>query len=194
MEVNFEFKHNYDLDTNFELSGREKEKVFYFPGAKEGGREGLQVKIMPKKADAWIGIFSSRFGYGSAMGVYSCPDEDKLCVVYFGTAYIGNVNDPKSWEEISVMPVKQVIPNVTNQLLLFVDDTKIAAYGKNGEVWKTGLGWDDARVTEIKSDIILGQAYNPTSKNQIDHFQVNIKTGKYKKIESIMQKLLKRIF
>lgn len=195
MQINLEFKHNYDLDLDFELSGREKEKIFYFPGAKEGGRGGLQVKIKPHKANAWIGIFSSTFGHGSAMGVYSCPDENQLCVVYFGTAYIGNVNDPKSWREISVWPVKQVILNVANNLLLFVDDTEITAFGEKGEVWRTRVGWDDAKVTETKSDVLIGQAYNPIdSKYPIDNFHVNIKTGKYKKIETIMQKLLKRIF
>ncbi len=179
-----EFEHEYEVEISPELSGKEGRKIIYFSETPDiGGKSGLQIKVTLKNNLVWFGVFSSSFSDDiGPNGVYSCPDINTLCVVCAGIGYIGNVSMPESWQKISVIPIKQVLSNVENKIILFVDYNKIVAYGSSGKLWESSKFWDEVEIKNIEGGLIFGQSFDPTyNGGSTVKFKINIKTGKVEK-------------
>src|SRR5882762_4507899 len=132
---------------------------FWFPGAsRDGGRDGLLVEVTPSEGKPWLGTFA--FGYDSPRAItaiYSCPNENSLCVISAGLGCIVNVRNPSDWEEVRALPVLDVRAVIERKLLLFSDFTKLSAYGPQGWAWTTArLASDDLRITEVGSEYVRG--------------------------------------
>lgn len=170
------FPHDYEIELGLALSGRDPEKVFYFPGASQkGGKDGLLVKIRPKNGDAWFGIFA-----GGSGKVYSCPNEKELCVVAGDCVYMVLVDDPSSC--ITLMShIEQVMPLPEHGLILFVGYLDIIAYASGGIRWHAdhiGFG-DGLTILDIKNGWIHGQFYDPTNqKKPLVDFDLDLESGR----------------
>lgn len=152
-------------------------KRFYYPGAnQEGGRDGLLVKVVPKNGEPWIGIF----GFGDLSGptqVYSCPNEQQICVVSRGDGYIVSVEAPLQYERVKASPVLGVYPASQHELIVFHDFTNFVAYGKTGLAWKSKrISHDGIKVDRIDGEVLTGQSWDaPTGKDV--EFRLNLRTG-----------------
>ena len=176
MNIHLEFPHDYKVELDHSLSGRESEPVFYFPGgSQEGGRDGVMVKIMPDHGKSWFGVFS-----GIGEGVYGWPDGKSLCVVAGHTAYLGQADDPHSWT-IVMKDVLQTLQVPEMNLTIFVSYMNIAAYRANEIFWETeriGFG-DDLKILDIKNGWAHGQYYDPTNRDKpIVDFQLDLEVGR----------------
>jgi hypothetical protein len=186
LEMNLAFAHSYQVEEFRELPGAGKLSVpqLFFPPPK--GRpehDGLWVKIRAANGTAWIGVFA--FGYSSPPAfsrVVSSPDQDRVCVISKGAAYLVKADEPQVWEQIQLIPILDVRLLPEEGLLVLSDFTRLAAYGCSGLVWQSPrVCWDGLKIVSVTNDTIEGTGYDPT--NSITHelrFVVDLKTGRSK--------------
>lgn len=182
LEINFEFPHSYHVEEVGELPGTGKfsiPQLFFPPPKGRPEHDGLWLKIKAASGRTWIGVFA--FGYPSPPAfsrVVSSPDQDRVCVVANGAAYLVNPDEPQAWEQIRLIPVLNVRAIPGEKLLILSDFTRLAAYGSNGVVWESPrVCWDELKIAAITSDTIEGSGYDPTTAKE-SRFVVDLKTGR----------------
>ena len=180
-ESDFAFPHDYVVEEFGELPGTGTLKVplIYFPLPK--GRpehNGEWLKVTAKSGKTWVGVFA--FGPGSRTAVISTPESNTVCVISKGGGYLVNAHSPELWEEVHACPVIDFRLLPGHQLLVFSDFTGLAAYGRNGLVWRSPrVCWDDLKITKVTSETVEGTGYDPTNSfKQEMRFSVDVKTGR----------------
>jgi len=178
---NLIFPHFYEIECEIELPcGLTGVEQFYYPRAVENsGGNDFVVKIIPREAPSWIGIFAQ--GYPKALtGVFSCPNETYLCVVSSGRACIVQADNPQIWEQVPLLPVYDIRPIIERQLLIFSGLTRLVAYDRNGLRWITpDLSWDGLRIVNVTRDSVSGVAWDSPNGREVE-FLVDIRTGQHK--------------
>jgi len=183
VDIELDFAHSYEIEELPDLpgTGRLNVPLLYFPRpTTRPERDGLWLRIGPATGKPWVGVFG--FGYQSPPAisrVVGSPDQNRVCVVSRGTAYIVEADNPEIWEELPVMPVLDIrqIPN--HQLLVFADFTRLIAYGRDGLVWKSSrLCSDDLTIHEVTDNSIDGVGYDPADSSGKVSFAVDIRTGR----------------
>lgn len=155
--------------------------IYYYPGAsREGGKEGLLVRVTPTSGQPWIGVFSAygpvRQGTGK---LYAMPEIGKLCVVVGGPGYIVDAVDPMKWEDLAATYVTDVRDLPDLGLILFADWTRIVAYGKTGKQWKTkDVALDGFEIVDIVGGRLTGKYEGMGGEENV--FEVDLKSGKVK--------------
>jgi hypothetical protein len=179
IDINLEFPHSYEIEEIPELpgTGNLHAPVHYFPRTKtRPEHDGIWIRVRPATGQPWVGVFG--FGDLSISQVISTPDEDRMCVISKGAAYIVKADEPEIWEELAMGLVCDVRMIPEHQLLVFADFTGLIAYGHNQVAWKSPrLCWDDLRILNVSSDKIEGVGYDPTNPGSESNFSVDIKTG-----------------
>lgn len=172
------FPTDFGFEVLNELASDNSRRLF-FPGAGHlGGRDGLNIRVIPSDAEAWIGTFSfGRFGSKAVTGVFATPNPKKLCVVAKGQAYIVNVISPQDHECLSIIPVLDVRASLKHGLLIFANHTELLAMGSNGVAWRTGrLAWDSLRLTSMTDEILYGVFWDIQTESE-QSFSVNLADG-----------------
>jgi len=150
--------------------------VHYFPQTK--GRpeyDGIWVGVRPTTGQSWIGVFG--FGFPALSRVISTPDENRVCVISTGAAYIVKADDPEDWENLDVTPVRDVRVIPERQLIVFADFTGLTAYGRHQIVWRSAhLCGDYLRIQKIDGDKIECVGYEPSEDCDCP-FAVDVRTG-----------------
>src|ERR1700694_1569760 len=182
IRFNFVFPRNYEAKV-LESYGlvNPVEKLYHFPAMlDEGDRSGIYVRVVPQKANSWVGFFALGFeSEHAARGVYSCPDPDSLCVVVGGYAYLVNIVDPARWMQLEQRPVMDVKPVPEFNLLIFVGGTTISTVGKSGWLWTTGrLSWEGITISEIKDQVLYGTGWDALKDKEVP-FELNLITGRH---------------
>lgn len=184
MKIDLTFRSQYEVEQwHGQSSELEDIKRFCFPKDSIDGftNNGLLIMIKPHASTTWLGAFA--FGYDSPKaltGIYSCPDENSVCVVSSGRAYLVKANDPCVWELVKAYPILDVRPIASKNLLLFADFTTMTAYGPKGFAWKTArLSWDGLKITEVSSQHIRGLAWDALQEREVE-FLVDLETGMHK--------------
>ena len=183
LEIDLAFPHSYETERLPELPGTGKfdVPVLYFPVPKNRPEHnGLWLKMTPATAKPWVGVFKFLFDSPHTFSrVVSTPDPDCVYVISGSGGYIVKVDKPEMWETI-VIPVLSVRLFAEHQLLVFADFTSLAAYGKNGLIWRSPrLCWDELKILNMTHDTIKGTGYDPThSISNESRFAVDIVTGR----------------
>jgi hypothetical protein len=175
------FPHQYEVEESQELPSRPSTmKHLYFPGGSDkGGQDGLLIKITPHVGEPWLGTFAFGSFQNGVTGVYSCPDEESVCVISAGEGYIVRADDPVVWKEIGTCPILNVRIVASKELLLFADFTRITAYGRRGHVWTTGsLSWDGIEIVNLTPEYIQGLAWDSPQQRKVE-FVVDVETGRH---------------
>jgi hypothetical protein len=182
VRIELTFPHAYEVEELRELPGGPSERLLYLPsGSRDGGHDGICLRITPRIGNPWIGVFA--FGSpgddGTESGVYSCPNGESLCVVSGRyTGYVVRAEDPTECDVLALSPVGGVRPVIEANLLLFWDFIAIAAWGSVGLAWQTErICWDDLQVEEITSGLIKGSGWDPVTSGRMS-FEVDLNTGK----------------
>jgi hypothetical protein len=182
LEINFEFPHSYEVEEVGDFPGTGKfsiPRLFFPPPKGRPEHDGLWLKIKAASGRTWIGVFA--FGYSSPPAfsrVVSSPDQDRVCVVAKGAAYLVNADEPEAWEQIRLIPVLNVRAIPSEKLLILSDFTRLAACGSNGVVWESPrVCWDELKIATVTSDTIEGSGYDPTTTKE-SRFVVDLKTGR----------------
>lgn len=179
-------KHGFEAGYNVErLDSRPQGGVHEFRRSRHGLDAGKQVlemateslwfKVSPLDSKSWIGGFEC--GPGGVTGLFATPSRQVLCVVTKGQGYWISVLDPANYEIVRSIPIQDVITVPGERKLVFVDHTRLAAYGPSGFLWLTDdLSWDGLTVTEITADTIRGTAWDSPANREVS-FSVDTELG-----------------
>lgn len=136
----------------------------------------LLLEVTPHGREAWIGDFQG--GAEGLDGVFATPSADTVCVVVKGQGYWVPVLAPERFELIRSIPIRHVVPVANRRVLLFVDYTRLAAYGANGCLWITeDLSWDGLEITEVNAAAVLGTGWDSPAGRRVS-FSVDLDSGK----------------
>ncbi|MGA3371353.1 MAG: hypothetical protein ABSC48_06275 [Terracidiphilus sp.] len=183
VDIDLEFPHSYEIEEIPELpgTGEFNVPVHYFPRSiSRPEHDGIWLCIRPMTGQSWIGVFD--FGYRSPPAisrVVSTPNDDCVCIISRGAAYIVNAEEPNQWELLDIRPVLDLRLIPEYQLLVFADFTRLIAYGNHQIVWKSPrLCWDYLKILNVSREEIIGVGYDPTNSESESRFAVDIRTGK----------------
>jgi hypothetical protein len=113
----------------------------------------------------WVGRFEG--GAGGITGAFATPNPGVVCIVVSGQGFWVPVESPAQFELVRATPIKTVLA-VGLRLMVFVDNTRLAAYADNGFRWMTtDLSWDGIRVTEVGQDQIRGIGFDSPSNREV---------------------------
>jgi hypothetical protein len=123
----------------------------------------------------WTGKFEA--GPGGISGLFGTPAPKTLCVIADGRGYWVPTAQPSRVAIVRSIPIKTVFPVHSRALLLFVDSTRLTAYGPDGFLWQThDLSWDGLRVTAISAAQVEGVAWDAPRTEHVP-FVVDLGTG-----------------
>ena len=113
--------------------------VVYYPGARrDGGHDGIWLRVGPASGEAWTGVFSTEFVARLRL-VASWPDPRRLFVAAGGAPYLVASDDPDDWEQLAVPLPRRLEPLADRGLALLVDPLGVTAYDARGPRWFAGL-------------------------------------------------------
>ena len=143
-------------------------------------RGALQLMVKPVTGPPFLATCALGFT-DAAMptGVFACPNLQEMCAVAGGYAYVIDTAKPEHCTHISLKPVVEVQPLVTDELLLFIGFHSIVAWRRNGIAWESGrLSWEGIRTTGIEDDSLHGFGWNLLTDREVA-FTLNLKTGQH---------------
>jgi hypothetical protein len=151
--------------------------MFWYPGASRvGGRDGVVLAIEPGSAAPWIGTFASSFARGVTCAV-ALPDGKNLAAVSKGAAYRVAAHDPLDWNEIPARGASEPVVIEALELVLFVDDAVVSAYGRDGLAWQTErLVWDQLNVGRVDGCTLEAEGFDAPA-DRIVSFTIDLRTG-----------------
>ena len=114
-------------------------QVVYYPGARrDGGSDGIWLRIRPAEAAQWTGVFSSDTVPGRLALVASWPEPGTVFVAAGGRPYLVAAADPDRWERLDRLP-RRFEPLPARGLALLLDDDGLSAYDGRGLAWEADL-------------------------------------------------------
>ncbi len=111
---------------------------FTYPAqVEEVERGALEVIIRPASAEPFLATFALGFRDPAVpTGVWSAPDPDELCALSGGYAYFVRASQPDRFTLLPLRPVLQVHVAAEADLLLFIGNRDILAWGAGGQAWQ----------------------------------------------------------
>jgi hypothetical protein len=110
-------------------------------------------------------------------GIWSAPNPREMCAVSGGYVYIIDTSAPERFTMLSYRPVLQVQPVVDRDLLLFVGNRSIFAWGTAGEAWETvKLSDEGVSITAIEGPVLRGHGWNMMTDRETP-FALDLKNG-----------------
>ena len=100
------------------------------------GRSPALIRFSSKRGGVWTGRFWGD-GERGLEQVMPWPDPNQCCVVTGGIAYVGDVREPSSWQELSVYPVQGFVVFEERRIVALYDRWRVYAYGIDGKVWES---------------------------------------------------------
>lgn len=171
MDISLQFEHDYEIEQIPErLNFVEYPKKVYYPGASQkGGKDGVELKVIPRNGEPWIGSFAYGHPRQSSLNkVMSCPNPQEVCVISSGAGYIVRVDNPLEWRAVRSIPTCDARAIVTNRLLVLSDFTKLVAYGDAGIKWEAAnLSSDGITITEIADSRLSLLAWDAASQKKL---------------------------
>ena len=110
-------------------------------------------------------------------GIWSAPNEDEICAVAGGYAYVIDTAAPERFTMIHYRPVLEVRPVVGGGLLLFVGHRSIVAWGRAGQAWETEkLSDEGVAIEAIEDGVIRGTGWRMLTDEETG-FTVDLRSG-----------------
>lgn len=159
------FMQSYRVETaELPAGGQRSQQLYYYPpGTSEGGvghGGGMIIHVTPNEAQDWFGVFAPGSEDDNMLHMVSTtPDPDAVCVVSRGAGYIVRTRTPHEWEEINVFPIRDFIAIADPPTIVFVDETRLAAYGPGGRKWRTVVSLEGFHDLEARESAIHGRAF-----------------------------------
>lgn len=156
-------------------------RQFVYPQqVEEVERGALELLVKPREGDAFLATCALGFANAVApTGVWSCPNQDWLCAVSGGYAYLIDTLQPRQWSMIPYRPVLGVRALPEQQLLLFIGHHSILAWGRDGQAWESSrLSWEGVEITEIVGNTLCGLGWDLITDSDVP-FAIDLKTGEH---------------
>ena len=138
------FPHRYQAVLENEVHSRLPATRVYYPGARrDGGSDGVWLRITPEGGTAWTGVFASDNLPGRLNLCASWPEEHTVFVAAGGSPYLVDSRDPDTWSRLERPSTHRFEP--VGDLALLLDDEVLAAYDATGLAWESdpipGASW-----------------------------------------------------
>jgi hypothetical protein len=125
---------------------------------------------------SWIGNFDR--GDGRYSAVLACPYGENICVVAEGAAYLVPVFEPSRFVLGACYPVIEAQVVEPEQLLLLLDNTRVAAYSASGLSWKKDVGFDGLRLEAVSGGALTLRVSDPFADKEVI-VQLDLLSGAY---------------
>jgi hypothetical protein len=152
------------------------------PGEEDAlARGALQVMVHPASGGDFLATCALGFNERSMpTAIFACPNENEMCAVAGGYAYVIDTLAPEHSTHLPQRPVVEVVPVPSHELLLFAGFHTIYAWGRGGETWQTSrLTWEGLKIAKIEDDMLHGTGWDLMSDREVP-FQVDLRTGAHK--------------
>lgn len=155
---------------------------FVYPrAAEEVERGALEVMIRPGPAGTTPFLATCALGFRDPAlptGVWSSPRPEETCAVAGGYAYLIDTAVPERFTMIACRPVLAVLSVAAENLLLFVGNRSIIAWGAEGQVWESAkLSDEGIAIREIDDGMLRGSGWQMMSDRE-EPFVLNLRTGR----------------
>ena len=143
-------------------------------------RGALQVLVHPAAGGSFL--TTCALGFTSAAmpsGVLACPNQDQLCAVAGGYAYLIDTSNPARSTHLPMKPVADLLVLPAYGLLIFVGFQSLMAWGRDGLTWETArLSWEGVRLGDVEGDTLHGFGWNMQTDKDVA-FAVDLRTGQH---------------
>jgi len=110
-------------------------------------------------------------------GLWSAPNPDEICAVSGGYAYMIDTAAPERFTMIPYRPVLEVRAAVEADLLLFVSNRSILAWGREGQAWEAErLSSEGVTITAIENGVLHGMGWDMRTDKETP-FALDLRTG-----------------
>jgi hypothetical protein len=143
-------------------------------------RGALQVMVHPASGGTFLATCALGFMSPSLpTGVFACPNQEEMCAVAGGYAYVVDTARPERCSHLSLRPVVEVRVLPAQGLLVFAGFHSMMAWGPVGLAWETArLSWEGLRLGEAEGDTLHGFGWNMQTDKDVA-FAVDLQTGSH---------------
>ena len=145
-------------------------------------RGALEVLVHPEGAEPRTFLATCALGFRDPIvptGVWSLPNSREICAVSGGYAYIIDTVAPERFTMLPYRPVLQIVPSAADNLLLFVGNRAILAWGENGEAWQSPkLSDEGITLTGIEGGRLRGTGWNMMTDKE-ETFTLSLRSGAF---------------
>ncbi len=149
--------------------------------AEEVERGALEVLIRPGAASATPFLATCALGFRDPTvpaGLWATPKAEEICAVAGGYAYLIDTTAPERFTMIPYRPVLAVRAVVAENLLLFIGNRSIIAWGPDGQAWESSILSDEGvSIVEIEGSLLRGTGWQLMSGCE-ESFHLDLRTGK----------------
>ena len=141
-------------------------------------RGALLIMVRPRSQPPYL-VTCARGFHDPAMptAVFSCPNQDEICAVAGGYAYVADVHRAETCVQVGLKPVVEV--HAAGGLLLFVGFHTIVGWGREGLAWQTAkLSWEGIRIVSVSDMEMRGFGWDLRQDVEVE-FSVDLRTGKH---------------
>lgn len=155
---------------------------FVYPReVEEVERGALELLVRPGGDGAEPFLATCALGFRDAAvptGIWPCPNEQEMCAVAGGYAYVIDTSAPERFTMISFRPVLEVRAVPETGLLLFVGHRSVIAWGSEGLAWETEkLSDEGVTISAIEDGVLRGMGWNMRTDKETA-FAVDLRTGR----------------
>jgi hypothetical protein len=163
-------------------------RSFVYPAhAEEVERGALEVLVRPS-GNTQPFLATCALGFRDPAvpsGVWSTPHPDWMCAVAGGYAYLIDTTAPAEFTMLPYRPVMQLVPAPLEELLLFVGNRTVLAWGlesgmhsgKPGQAWESErLSDEGVTVTGLQNGVLRGTGWEMRSDSE-ETFALDLRTG-----------------
>lgn len=166
--VDLSFSHRWEAEILAARPPILPARHFVYPHtAEEVERGALEVMIRPGAANTMPFLATCALGFRDPAvptGLWSTPKPEEICAVAGGYAYVIDTAAPERFTMIAYRPVLTVHPVAPENLLLFVGNRSIIAWGPDGQAWEsTRLSDEGVIVREIDGGLLRGTGWQMMS-------------------------------
>lgn len=154
---------------------------FVYPHAVEEVERGaLEVMVRPDPSGAPF-LATCALGFRDPVvpsGIWATPNPLEICAVSGGYAYMIDTTAPERFTMLPYRPVLQVLPAMSDGLLLFVSHRSVLAWSVQGEAWQSPkLSDEGVTIVAIQNGNLRGLGWNMTTDKETA-FTLELQTGR----------------
>jgi hypothetical protein len=110
-------------------------------------------------------------------GLWTCPNPDQLCAVAGGYAYLIHTLNPADFEQVPYRPAFAIHAALEANLLLFIGNRSILAYGPAGRAWESPrLSDEGLTIDAITQSTLHGKGWQLATDQEVS-FILNLADG-----------------
>ncbi|HWH30385.1 MAG TPA: hypothetical protein VNU26_15770 [Mycobacteriales bacterium] len=150
------FARDWDAAHERRVPGRADE-VVYYPGARrDGGSDGIWLRIAPAHGPSWTAVFASELNAGRLSVVASWPQPSTVFVAAGSSPYLVHSGLPDVWSRLDRPTARHLEPVRERGLALLLDDEGLSAYDAEGLAWESDrLGPDAQWLGRLDDEVHL---------------------------------------